>query len=115
MKEFKLFILSLIFIVGIIIYIIYVVSRKKQPTQQKVKNTNSWQKSEIKVRNELAQNYTKNIKITVTTSNLEKDKMDDSIIDVTDQSYKIGSNNLKTVLDWWFYTMNCPECTDLIY
>ena len=61
-------------------------------TQQKIKNRNP----NVRQASELVQNLLKNIKITVTTASSTKSYNDDSIIDVTDQSYRINSNsNLK--------------------
>ncbi|MFN8264420.1 MAG: tellurite resistance TerB C-terminal domain-containing protein [Chitinophagales bacterium] len=90
--------MTAIIIIGIIIFIIYAASSKKKPTQQKTTNTNpnNKQKSEKEIRDELVQSLIKNIKVTVTTSNSTSNYNDDSIIDVTDQSYRINSNgNLK--------------------
>ena len=54
------------------------------------------QKSEKELKDELVQNILKNIKITVTTSSSNSNYKDDSIIDVTDQSYRLNTNsNLK--------------------
>jgi hypothetical protein len=90
--------MTAIIIIGIIIFIIYAASSKKKPTQQNTTytNSNNRQKSEKEIRDELVQSLIKNIKVTVTTSNSSKNYNDDSIIDVTDQSYRINSNsNLK--------------------
>lgn len=67
----------------------------KELTQQNLKNTNISvsEKTEQEMKDELVQNILKNIKITVTTSSSTKSNYDDSIIDVTDQSYRINSNN----------------------
>lgn len=87
--------MTAIIIIGIIILIIYAATKKKQPVQQRTKVTNSniRQKTEQEMKDELVQNILKNIKITVTTSSSTKSNYDDSIIDVTDQSYRINSNN----------------------
>ena len=84
-----------IIIIGIIIFIIYAASSKKKPTQQNTTytNPNNKQKSEKEIRDELVQSLIKNIKVTVTTSSSSSNYNDDSIIDVTDQSYRINSNN----------------------
>jgi len=90
--------MTAIIIIGIIIFIIYAASSKKKPTQKKTTytNSNNRQKSEKEIRDELVQSLIKNIKVTVTTSNSSNNYNDDSIIDVTDQSYRINSNsNLK--------------------
>lgn len=67
----------------------------KELTQQNLKNTNISvsEKTEQEMKDELVQNILKNIKIIVTTSSSTKSNYDDSIIDVTDQSYRINSNN----------------------
>lgn len=90
--------MTAIIIIAIIIFIIYAASSKKKPTQQNTTytNTNNKQKSEKEIRDELVQSLIKNIKVTVTTSSSTSKYNDDSIIDVTDQSYRINSNsNLK--------------------
>jgi len=90
--------MTAIIIIGMIIFIIYAASSKKKLTQQKTTytNSNNRQKSEKEIRDELVQSLIKNIKVTVTTSNSSNNYNDDSIIDVTDQSYRINSNsNLK--------------------
>lgn len=90
--------MTAIIIIAIIIFIIYAASSKKKPTQQNTTytNPNNKQKSEKEIRDELVQSLIKNIKVTVTTSSSTSKYNDDSIIDVTDQSYRINSNsNLK--------------------
>ena len=90
--------MTAIIIIGIIIFIIYASSSKKKPNNQNTTYTksNEKQKSEKEIKAELVQNLLKNIKITVTTSETPNNYTDDSIIDVTDQSYKINSiNSLK--------------------
>ena len=47
----------------------------------------------MKWSNELVQNILKKLNITFATSSLTKSNYDESIIDITDQSYKINSNN----------------------
>jgi hypothetical protein len=87
--------MTTIIIIGIIVFIIYVSSGKKKPTLQNTTNTNSnnRQKSEKEIHDELAQSLIKNIKVTVTTSSSSNNYNDDSIIDVTNQSHTINSNN----------------------
>ncbi|MCB0538239.1 MAG: hypothetical protein KDE33_12020 [Bacteroidetes bacterium] len=90
--------MTAIIIILIIFFIIYSATKKSQPVQQRTKATHSnfRQKTEQEMKDELVQNILKNIKITVTTSSATKSNYDDSIIDVTDQSYRINSgNNLK--------------------
>lgn len=85
--------MTAILIIGIIIYIIYVATKNKQPVQERTKVTNSnvRQETEKEMKNGLVQNTLKNIKIT--TSSSTKNNYNASIIDVTDQSYRINSNN----------------------
>ena len=90
--------MTAIIIIAIIIFILFAATSKKKPTQQNTTytNTNNKQKSEKEIRDELVQSLIKNIKVTVTTSSSTSNYNDDSIIDVTDQSYRINSNsNLK--------------------
>lgn len=90
--------MTAIIIIAIITFIIYAASSKKKPTQQNTTytNPNNKQKSEKEIRDELVQSLIKNIKVTVTTSSSTSNYNDDSIIDVSDQSYRINSNsNLK--------------------
>jgi hypothetical protein len=84
-----------IIIIGIIIFIIYAPTKKKQPIPQRTKitNTNVTQKTDQEIKNELVQEILKNTKITITSSSPPKSSYDDSIIDVTDQSYRINLNN----------------------
>lgn len=79
--------MTTIIIIGIVIFIIYSTTNKKQPTQQKTKVTN-YDVSPI-IEQEINDKLTQNI------NNLSsiKDYSDDSIIDITDQSYRINSNN----------------------
>ena len=90
--------MTAIIIIGIIVFIIFAASSKKKKSQQNTTNTNSnnSQKSEKEIRDELLQNCIKDIKVTVTTSNSSNNYNDDSIIDVTDHSYRLNTNsNLK--------------------
>ncbi|SHG23672.1 TerB-C domain-containing protein [Flavobacterium segetis] len=87
--------MTALIIIGVIILIIIVVKGNKKPTRQEAIYTNLKirQKSEKEIHDELVQNLVKNIKIAVTTSNGTSSYNDDSIIDVTDQTYNINSNN----------------------
>lgn len=90
--------MTAIIIIGIIILIVYAASSKKKPTKKNTTytNSNNRQKFEKEIREELVQSLIKNIKVTVTTSSSTTNYNDDSIINVTDQSYRISSNsNLK--------------------
>lgn len=66
-----------IIIIGIIIFIIYAIS-----SNEKLKNLNT--------RYTKSDKGQKDIRVTVTTSEINNSNTDDSIIDVTDQSYKIN-------------------------
>jgi len=87
--------MTAIIIIAIIFFIIYNASSKKKPTRKDTTYTNlySKQKSEKEIKNELVKNLAKNIKITVTPRNPLIYNNDDSIIDVTDQSYQINLNS----------------------
>ena len=87
--------MTTLIIIGIIIIIVIVVKGNKKPTGQEAIYTNLKirQKSEKEIHDELVQNLVKNIKITVTTTNGTSSYNDDSIIDVTDQTYNIKSDN----------------------
>lgn len=81
--------MNVVIIIGVIIFIIYFTSRKKktvQPNRREAINTYGVNKSEKAIQHELTQSLMKNM----TTSNVSKD--DNSIIDVTDQSYNINSD-----------------------
>lgn len=86
--------MTVIIIIGIIFFVIYVSSNKKQPVQQKPRfaKPNVMHKAQQEIKEELIQNIIKNVKITVTTSNSVNDYQSDSIIDVTDQAYIINSD-----------------------
>jgi|LakMenE18May11ns_1017448.scaffolds.fasta_scaffold9931580_2 hypothetical protein len=88
--------MTAIIIIVLIIFIIYAASSKKKPTQQNTPYTDNKQQSDKEIRDQLVQNSSKNIKVSITTSSPANNYIDDSIIDITDQSYKINSNsNLK--------------------
>jgi hypothetical protein len=88
---------TMYFIIGAVVVIIIMgvaLSGKKKSTNPT--NTNSKQKSEKELKEELKKHILNNIKITVTTSNSTNSNKDDSIIDVTGESYNINtSGNLK--------------------
>lgn len=83
-----------VIVIGIIIFIIFALAGKKKltpppPTYKK-------QKTAEELKAEMVENILKNIKITVTTSSSNSNYKDDSIIDVTGDSYRINTNsNLK--------------------
>ncbi|MDI6049003.1 tellurite resistance TerB C-terminal domain-containing protein [Flavobacterium sp. XS2P24] len=83
-----------IFIIGIIIFIIYIASSKDDGSRQNNTYTNYNKKyeSDAVIRNELMQKLNKNIKVTVTTSSSSNNIKDNPIIDVTSQSTQINSN-----------------------
>jgi hypothetical protein len=60
---------------------------------QQKRKVNARQKTEQEVKDEMVKHLLKNIKVTVTSSDSTRNYNDDSIIDVTDQSYRINSNN----------------------
>ncbi len=78
-----------------------------QTIQPKIKVSNSKNRldTDQKLKAEIIQDAIKNIKITVTTSSSKKVYTDDSIIDITDQSYRIkSSDNLEkygTDVPYW--------------
>jgi hypothetical protein len=79
-----------VIIIGIIVLIIYTNSSKKKKYQENrvYTNDNQNKKKEQKSR-EIVQNDNENITVAVTTSSSLDNKIDDSIIDVTSQSYNI--------------------------
>lgn len=82
--------MTAIIVIGIIIFIIYATSNKKKSIHKNNKVIDPI------ARNEMKEKIAKNIKITVTKSSSTKNNYHESIIDVTDQSYRIISNdNLK--------------------
>jgi hypothetical protein len=86
-------IIIVIIIIGIVI--IYAVTRKKRPVPQNMNPANTYSAANLEKekRDELTKSIAENIKITVTTTSSYND---DSIIDITDQSYRITPNsNLK--------------------
>lgn len=95
--------MTAIIIIGITIFIVYTISKKKQPAQQrtKVAKSKSRQRTDQEMidelaqemMEELAQEITKGIKTILNTTSTTKSNYDDSIIDITDQSYRIKSNN----------------------
>ena len=89
--------MTAVIIIGIIIFFLFALSGKKTPTNTLPPTYKKpIQKSEKELKNELVQSILKNIKITVTTSSSNSNYKDDSIIDVTDQSYRLTTNsNLK--------------------
>lgn len=87
--------MTTIIYIGILIFIIYFITKKNQLIQQKTKATNTRKsnKPEKKMADELAYRIFKNIKPNVTSLSSTKNISDDSLIDITDQSYNINSNN----------------------
>lgn len=83
-------------VVGIIIFILFALIGKKKPTPPPPTPTYKKQKTTEELKAEMVENILKNIKITVTTSSSNSNYRDDSIIDVTGDSYRINTNsNLK--------------------
>ena len=88
--------MATIFIIGIIIFILFVLINKKKPNPTSPRPKYKKQKTKEEMKAEKVQSILKNIKITVTTSTLNSSYKDDSIIDVTGDSYRINTNgNLK--------------------
>lgn len=87
--------MTAIIIIGIIIFVVYTATVKKQPIQQRTEITisNVRKETEKEIKVELIQNTINSNKLTVTTSNLIENNYDDSILDITDQSYSVISNN----------------------
>lgn len=85
-----------IFIIGIIIFIIYIVASNDHSTIEKSNYTNyNAYKPDQVIRNELMQKLNKNINVSVTIRNSLNDSIkDESIIDVTGQSTKISSDGV---------------------
>ena len=90
--------MTALIIIGIIIFLIYAASSKKKPHKQITTYTkhNNKLQSEKGIQDELMQSLIKNIKTKVNSSSTTNNNGDDSIIDITDQSFRINSdNNLK--------------------
>ncbi len=87
--------MTAIIIIGIIIFIIYAASCKKNLNPQKkiFTNSNNKQKPEKGIKVELGQNLLNNQKVTVTTLATINTNIDNSIIDVTNQP----SENIKVL------------------
>lgn len=79
--------MTALIIFGIIIFVIFAITKKKQSSQLRITIGNSQELKEG-----LVQNSLKNRKITISSPNPKRSD-DESIIDVTDQSYKIDSTN----------------------
>jgi hypothetical protein len=89
--------MTAIIIIGIIIFAIYISSTKKKPTRQDTTYTNLYnkQKSEKEIRDKLLQDIRKR-RFTVTSPNFSISNYDESIIDVTNQSYQLNSSSRLT-------------------
>lgn len=85
--------MTVIIIIGIIVFIIYAASNKTPQKKVTYSNPKSKQESEQELKKELVQNLLKNIKVTVTTSSSSNNYDDNSIIDITDQAYKLNSTS----------------------
>lgn len=81
--------------IGILVFVIIVASSTKKPTQQDktYTNSNDRYKSRDEIRDEIVQTLIENIKVTVRSTSPTNNYNDNSIIDVTDQSYRIYPNN----------------------
>lgn len=83
-------------VIVLIIFILFALSVKKKPTPTRTPPppaTHKKQQSAEELKEELLQNFLKNIKITVTSTSSSNNYKDDSIIDVTDRNYQINSNS----------------------
>lgn len=86
---------AIYFIIGLLVVIIvmgFVLSGKKKSSTPTNTYTNSKQKNEKALKEEVPQNILKNIKIEVTDSSSNSIFKDDSIIDVTDNQYKLNNS-----------------------
>lgn len=86
---------SMYFIIGLVVVIVvlvYAFVGKNKTTKPLNTDTNKKQKSEKELKEELIEQILSNIKITVTTSNLTNSSKDDSIIDVTGETYNINTS-----------------------
>lgn len=80
-----------VIVIGIIIFIIFALASKNKPTPSLPPPTYKKQKTAEEVKAEMEKSIIKNIKITVATPN--SNYTEDLIIDVTDDSYRIITNN----------------------
>jgi hypothetical protein len=100
--------MTAIIILGIIIFIILVLTRKKKTVQQitNVANFDDNQQTAKEIEAELVQKSLRNLEI-IRENSRTKNTHDDSIIDVTDKSFRINSNNnlIKSSSDvpYWTY------------
>jgi len=88
--------MTAIIIISIIIIVIFALSGKKNSSKQIISyqpNSIKKQQPEKEIRDELVQSLIKNINVTITSSEASNKYSDDSIIDVTNQSYTLNSNS----------------------
>ena len=83
--------MTIVIVIVIVFFVVFVISGKKNMTSPPSTQNYKKQNTEEELQSEKVQSLLKNIKITVTTTN--SNHQDDSIIDVTDQSYTIISNS----------------------
>lgn len=94
--------MTTIFIIGLIVYAIFVLLSKKKPGTPNQIDTNKNQKSETDLKVVLVNNIQKNIEIILPDSSSAIQDKDDLIIDVTGDSYRINT------------TINLKKCNDSV-
>ncbi|MFY8187262.1 MAG: tellurite resistance TerB C-terminal domain-containing protein, partial [Flavobacterium sp.] len=87
--------MTTIIIIAIIFFIIYATTKKRKSNNKSTaaSNTNVRQKIEQKMIDEFVPNTPKSIEINLNISSSNENNYDESIIDVTNQSYSIKSNS----------------------
>ena len=95
-----------VLVIVIIILLFFALTGKKKPAPQPPLPTYKKQKTKEELKEEMVQNILKNLKINVSTTNTISSYKDNSIIDVTGESYRININtNLKA------YSTGVPSWT----
>ena len=84
-------IMAIVIVIVIVVFVVFAISGKKNMTSPPSTQNYKKQKTEEELQTEKVQSLLKNIKITVTTTN--SNHQDDSIIDVTGDSYRINANS----------------------
>ena len=107
--------MTAVIIIGIGIYLIYINFSKKNTKHQitQYKNPNEKVKPETNSKHNVVRDISKNIKVTVTTSNTLNTNYDDSILDISNLSCKINlTSNLKKnsySVPYWAHVMSIPS------
>ena len=83
--------MAIVIVIVIVVFVVFAISGKKNMTSPPSTQNYKKQKTEEELQTEKVQSLLKNIKITVTTTN--SNHQDDSIIDVTGDSYRINANS----------------------